>query len=78
MQRLPSAIRLVGIGWYFAVCIVVGLFGGVFLDRLADTTPWLTLAGLLVGLVTAFYGGYRMLINTLGPSLEGAEPGEDE
>jgi len=70
MQQLPPAARLIGIGWYFAVCIVAGVVGGVFLDRLADTTPLLTLLGLALGLLTAFYGGYRMLMDVLGPRKE--------
>ncbi len=70
MNRLPPAARLIGIGWYFAVCIVAGLAGGVALDRLVGTAPWLTLLGLLVGLLAAFYGGYRMLIDVLQPTRE--------
>ncbi len=65
MNRLPPAVRLIGIGWYFAVCIVVGVVGGVLLDQLAGTAPLLTILGVLLGLVTAFYGGYRMLIDVL-------------
>ncbi len=68
MDRLPPTARLIGIGWYFAVCIVAGVVGGVFLDRVAGTTPLLTLLGLLLGLVAAFYGGYRMLMDVLRPS----------
>ena len=68
MNRLPPAARLIGIGWYFAVCIVLGLAGGVFLDRVVGTTPWLTLLGLLLGLSAAFYGGYRMLVDVLQPN----------
>jgi F0F1-type ATP synthase assembly protein I len=78
LQRLPPAIRLIGIGWYFAVCIVGGVVGGVFLDRAANTTPWLTLVGLSLGLFMAFYGGYRMLQDVLGPDLTGTDTGEDE
>ena len=66
MDRLPPAARLIGIGWYFAVCIVLGVVGGALLDRAADTTPLLTLVGLTIGLVAAFYGGYRMLMDVLG------------
>ena len=68
MNRLPPAARLIGIGWYFAVCIVLGLAGGVVLDRVVGTTPWLTLLGLLLGLSAAFYGGYRMLVDVLQPN----------
>jgi len=65
MMRLPPAVRLVGIGWYFAVCIVGGIVGGLLLDRLAGTTPILTLVGLFLGLLAASVGGYRMLMETL-------------
>lgn len=65
MMRLPPAVRLVGIGWYFAVCIVGGVVGGLLLDRLTGTAPVLTLVGLFVGLLAASVGGYRMLMETL-------------
>ena len=66
MNRLPPAARLIGIGWFFVVCIVGGLIGGLFLDSLTGTEPLLTMLGLLLGLVTAFFGGYRMLMEVLG------------
>ena len=67
MNRLPPTARLIGIGWYFVVCIVLGIVGGVWLDQVAGTAPLLTLIGLFLGLVIAFYGGYRMLMDVLGP-----------
>lgn len=66
LTRLPPAARLIGIGWYFAICIVLGIGGGVALDTWLDTTPWLTLLGLALGLFFAFYGGYQMLREVLG------------
>ncbi len=66
MDGLPPTVRLIGIGWYFAVCIVVGVGGGVLLDKQLGLTPILTLVGLALGLFFAFWGGYRMLIDTLG------------
>ena len=68
MDRLPPTVRLLGIGWYFAVCIVGGVVGGVLLDRAIDTVPLFTLLGLALGLAAAFIGGYRMLMETLGPT----------
>ena len=65
MDRLPPAARLIGIGWYFATCIVIGLVGGVLLDRIADTSPLLTLFGMAIGMLAAFYGGYRMIMDVL-------------
>jgi F0F1-type ATP synthase assembly protein I len=66
VDRLPPAAQLIGIGWFFAVCIVFGVVGGVLLDRVADTAPLFALLGLTLGLLTAFYGGYRMLMDVLG------------
>lgn len=67
MNRLPPVGRLIGIGWYFAICIVGGIVGGLFLDEIAGSRPLLTLLGLMLGLVVAFYGGYRMLMDVLTP-----------
>jgi F0F1-type ATP synthase assembly protein I len=66
MDHLPPTIRLVGIGWYVAICIVGGVVGGLLLDKAIDLAPVFTLVGLFVGLAAAFYGGYRMLMETLG------------
>ena len=68
MDRLPPTARLMGIGWYVAICIIGGVFGGVLLDRLFDSAPILSLIGLAFGLFLAFYGGYRMLIEAIGPT----------
>lgn len=68
ITRLPPAARLIGIGWYFAICIVLGVGGGVALDTWLDTTPWLTLLCLALGLFLAFYGGYQMLREVLAES----------
>lgn len=66
MARLPPAVRLFGIGWYFAFCIILGIVGGLLLDRFLDTRPALTLVGLFLGLTLAFVGGYLMLLEELG------------
>ena len=67
LDRMPPTARLIGIGWYFVVCIVGGIIGGLLLDKVADTDPWLTMTGLALGLVLAFYGGYQMLMDVLRP-----------
>ena len=74
MGGLPPAMRLVGIGWYVALCITAGVVGGVWLDRKFDLSPFLTLGGLFVGLLVAFWGGYRMLMDVIaavGPKKRG-------
>ena len=64
-MRLTPAVQLLGLGSYVAVCIAGGTIGGYFLDGALGTGKVLTLGGLALGLVAAFYGGYRMLMDTL-------------
>ncbi len=78
MNRLPPTVQLIGIGWYFAICIVVGIVGGVLLDQVAGTTPLLTILGLLLALVIAFYGGYHMLMDTLSAKKPDADEEDSE
>lgn len=66
MGGLPPAARLIGIGWYFAFCIVFGIVGGLLLDRFLNVEPIFTLLGLFLGLVLAFVGGYLLLLEELG------------
>jgi F0F1-type ATP synthase assembly protein I len=62
MSRWAAALRFIGVGWYVGSCIVLGVFGGLWLDKKFNTRPVLVLVGLLLGLVVAFYGMYRMLL----------------
>ncbi|OGO02928.1 MAG: hypothetical protein A2Y59_02785, partial [Chloroflexi bacterium RBG_13_52_14] len=53
-----------GIGWYIAVCILLGTFGGRWLGQKLDGRSYevlFTLLGLFLGLIVAFFGVYRML-----------------
>lgn len=78
VNRLPPTARLIGIGWYFAVCIVLGIVGGVLLDRAIDTTPLFTLLGLLLGLFAACYGGYRMIMDALAAGQRRSDKGDSQ
>ncbi len=60
-----TVLRLVGIGWYVAICIGGGSVGGLYLDRWLDLSPLLTLLGLGVGIALAVVGMYRMLLTVL-------------
>ncbi len=53
--------RLLGVGWYVAICIVGGVWGGVWLDEKLGASPLFLLIGLMLGLVIAGAGVYRML-----------------
>jgi Putative F0F1-ATPase subunit Ca2+/Mg2+ transporter len=66
MQRLPPAMRLMGLGWYFVFVIVGGVVGGLLLDSWLGTKPAFTLVGLFGGLFLAFWGGYFMLMEAIG------------
>jgi hypothetical protein len=65
MHWMIPAARLLGIGWYFALCVVLGILAGRWLDGRFDTAPLFALIGTLVGLAGALYGGYRMLTEWL-------------
>jgi hypothetical protein len=57
----PTAY-LLGIGWYFATCIILGVVIGHWADGRTGLTPWFTLLGIVAGLAVAIIGGVRMLL----------------
>ena len=61
MSRWVAALRLTGVGFYVGACIVGGTFAGLWLDGKLNTRPLFMIGGLLLGVVVAFYGLYRML-----------------
>jgi len=68
MNKMPPAVSLLGIGWYFAVCIVGGIVGGLLLDGWLDTKPLFTILGLFLGLAVAFYGGFKAVMRVMAES----------
>lgn len=46
---------MLGLGLQFVVTILVCLFAGQWLDRRLGTTPWLLLAGMLLGGALGFW-----------------------
>ena len=77
MDRRLIALRLLGLGWYVAMCIVVGAVGGIWLDRLSGLTPLFTLLGVLIGTVAAFYGLYKMVLPLFNNSSTTGKSGSD-
>ena len=61
----PATMALLGkvggIGWFVGISTVLGAYGGYWLDRQFDTTPVLTISGLVLGVLTAFIGMIRLL-----------------
>ena len=70
MNRWAAALRLVGVGFFIGISIVLGVFVGLWLDSKFDTEPILVIVGLLLGIVVAFYGVYRMLLPLMGNKRE--------
>ncbi len=62
MSRWEAAFRLIGLGWYVGGCIVLGVVGGLWLDNKFNTKPILVIVGLILGVIAAFYGVYRMIL----------------
>jgi F0F1-type ATP synthase assembly protein I len=58
MDKWVPALRLTGIGFYIAICIVGGTLLGWWLG---DKQPIFMIIGLVAGLILAVYGVYRMI-----------------
>ena len=67
MNKKTAALvlQLIGVGWYIALSIVGGLFLGLWLDQKLGSLPAFTILGVLLGVVLAFYGIYKMLLPVL-------------
>ncbi|MDO8644253.1 MAG: AtpZ/AtpI family protein [bacterium] len=49
------------VGFQLAISVVAGLFIGSYLDKKFNSSPWLTLVGLLLGSVGGFYNLLRII-----------------
>ena len=65
MSRWAAALRFLGVGFYIAGSILLGIVAGLWLDSKLDTRPIMVILGLLLGLAVAFWGVYRMLLPLL-------------
>jgi len=63
--ELPPSARLLGMGFYVALCIVLGVVGGMQLDKALDSGKAFTVVGLLVGLFFGLWGGWLQLKQVL-------------
>ena len=71
---MGTVLRLLGIGWFVALCLLGGVFGGLWLDGRLGTSPLMAMIGLGGGLVIAGIGTYRMLMAVVSTS--GTDQGE--
>ncbi len=58
MSRWVAALRLTGIGFYIGICIAGGALAGWWLS---GKKPLFMIVGLVIGLILAFYGVYKMV-----------------
>jgi len=60
-----KALKLVGLASTLGLTIVIatfiGLALGLWLDRVFDTSPWLTVIFLILGIVAGFRNFYRFM-----------------
>lgn len=49
------------IGMELAISVVLGFYGGRFLDQRFATGPWFMLAGILIGLAVGIAGVFKTL-----------------
>jgi len=61
MSKMIPALRLIGVGFFIVVCMLLGIFGGLWLDDKLNSKPLFMLGGLIGGLVVATFGVYQMI-----------------
>ena len=74
------ALRLTGLGWYVAFCVVAGILLGIVADRLTGISPLFAIIGVLLGSILAFWGVYKMILPVLygSRSPDSTRPGGDK
>lgn len=74
IQGYIPALKLIGIGWYFATAVLLGVGGGYWLDQVTGWSPIFTLLGVVLALASAFYGAYKMIAGVIArPPVEGGK-----
>lgn len=61
MDRRLAAFGLLGVGFFVAGSIVLGVVGGRWLDGRLNSEPLFLIIGLVLGIMVAFYSVYAML-----------------
>ena len=63
IQAYAQAGHYLGLGMQFAVAILLGLWGGWWLDNRLSVSPLFLLLGALLGGATGFYALYRAMVD---------------
>lgn len=62
MRRWQAALNLISVGWFVGVSLLLGVLGGLWLDSEFGTKPLFVIVGLILGIIVAAYGVYRMFL----------------
>ena len=54
-------LSLMGMGFYIAIAIILGIWGGHWLDGKMNTSPLWLIIGLFLGIAVAALGVYNMM-----------------
>lgn len=59
-RQLLEALGMVGnVGIGMVAAAAVGLFGGRYIDSWLDISPWATIIGTLLGLISGLWSAYK-------------------
>jgi len=61
MKSNSQMARLTLAGLELGMTVALGAVGGMFLDRKFETSPWLMLGGLVLGVAAGFMNMYRLV-----------------
>ena len=54
--------QIANIGFFFAASILVGLYGGIYLDNYLATNPLFTISGIFLGVGAGFFEFYKIIV----------------
>lgn len=60
-KRDLRALKFLNVGFYLAVPILLGLFGGIWVDKILKTKPIFTLVFISLGMIAAFYNLFKLI-----------------
>lgn len=64
-SRTRSLMDLLAVGTVLVACILLGSLLGLYLDRRLGTSPWMMVAGVLVGTAAGFLHLFRTVSRSL-------------
>ena len=54
-ETMRTVARYTNLGWTLVAAVVLGVFGGRWLDGRLDTEPWFLLLGAFLGITVGLY-----------------------